>query len=93
VNSLVFKASGDVVNQEDLFDALKNGDILAAGLDVTSPEPLPKDHKLLTLENCLILPHLGSATRKCRDDMAMLTVQNIISCLEGKGVVKGVSFE
>ena len=77
---------GDCVNQDDLYDILKNGDILAAGLDVTTPEPISKDHKLLTLDNCLILPHLGSATKNCRDDMGILAAQNIISFFEGKKI-------
>jgi phosphoglycerate dehydrogenase-like enzyme len=50
---------GAVVDQDALYDALKNGTIWAAGLDVTSPEPLPTNHKLLTLNNCVILPHIG----------------------------------
>lgn len=43
---------GSVVNQEDLYEALSSGQIAAAGLDVTTPEPLPTDHPLLTLKNC-----------------------------------------
>ena len=43
---------GAVVNQEDLYEALAAGQIAAAGLDVTTPEPLPTDHPLLTLKNC-----------------------------------------
>ncbi|XP_010003838.1 PREDICTED: glyoxylate reductase/hydroxypyruvate reductase [Chaetura pelagica] len=59
---------GAVVNQEDLYDALANGQIAAAGLDVTTPEPLPTNHPLLSLKNCVILPHIGSDTalRKSR---------------------------
>jgi len=45
-------ARGAVVNQEDLYDALTHGQIAAAGLDVTTPEPLPTDHPLLSLKNC-----------------------------------------
>lgn len=45
-------ARGAVVNQEDLYDALASGQIAAAGLDVTTPEPLPTDHPLLSLKNC-----------------------------------------
>lgn len=43
---------GAVVNQEDLYEALTTGQIAAAGLDVTTPEPLPTNHPLLTLKNC-----------------------------------------
>lgn len=48
---VLFFIISDLVDQEALYNALKNNDIYAAGLDVTSPEPLPKDHKLLTLPN------------------------------------------
>ena len=50
---------GGVVDQDALYDALQSKTIWAAGLDVTTPEPLPTDHKLLTLSNCVILPHVG----------------------------------
>jgi glyoxylate/hydroxypyruvate reductase len=75
---------GDVVNQDDLYDALKNGTIYAAGRDVTTPEPLPTSHKLLTLPNCTILPHIGSATEVCRNNMAELAIRNLFSGLENK---------
>ncbi len=75
---------GGLVNQEDLYEALKNGDIRAAGLDVTVPEPLPVDHPLLTLPNCVIVPHIGSATNETRQRMSELTAQNIMAALNGK---------
>ncbi|XP_033228469.1 glyoxylate reductase/hydroxypyruvate reductase-like isoform X2 [Belonocnema kinseyi] len=75
---------GKVVKTNDLVKALKNNTIFAAGLDVTDPEPLPIDHELLKLTNAVILPHLGSATVKTREDMAMIAAQNIINGLEGK---------
>jgi len=61
-----------------LVDALKNGDIRAAGLDVTDPEPIHKDHELCNLENCIIVPHIGTATRECRHRMAEIAAQNIL---------------
>ncbi len=51
---------GMVVNQDDLYDALKENVILAAGLDVTTPLFLPADHKLLSLNNCFITPYIGN---------------------------------
>jgi len=75
---------GGLVNQTDLYQALKTGEILAAGLDVTSPEPLPTDSPLLTLDNCVILPHIGSATEKARAAMSELTARNILAVLQGK---------
>ncbi|XP_062404800.1 glyoxylate reductase/hydroxypyruvate reductase [Sardina pilchardus] len=74
---------GAVVNQEDLHEALSSGTIAAAGLDVTTPEPLPTDHPLLTLNNCVILPHIGSATYATRGIMAELTANNLLAGLTG----------
>ncbi|XP_030636833.1 glyoxylate reductase/hydroxypyruvate reductase [Chanos chanos] len=74
---------GAVVNQEDLFEALSTGQIAAAGLDVTTPEPLPVDHPLLTLKNCVVLPHIGSATYSTRGTMAELTATNLLAGLMG----------
>ena len=64
---------GGLVNQKDLYDALVSNQIAAAGLDVTSPEPLPTDSPLLTLTNCVVLPHIGSTTEKARGAMSALT--------------------
>jgi glyoxylate/hydroxypyruvate reductase len=75
---LINVARGDIVDQDALYDALKKNKIFAAGLDVMSPEPLPADHKLLTLENCTIIPHLGSATFITRSDMSLTAAMNIL---------------
>ncbi|KAL4641755.1 glyoxylate reductase/hydroxypyruvate reductase-like [Arapaima gigas] len=74
---------GAVVNQEDLYEALSSGQIAAAGLDVTTPEPLPTDHPLLKLKNCVILPHIGSATYSTRGIMAELSANNLLAGLTG----------
>uniref|UniRef100_A0A8C1R5V7 Glyoxylate reductase/hydroxypyruvate reductase n=1 Tax=Cyprinus carpio TaxID=7962 RepID=A0A8C1R5V7_CYPCA len=74
---------GAVVNQEDLFEALSSGQIAAAGLDVTTPEPLPTSHPLLTLKNCVVLPHIGSATYSTRGVMSALTANNLLAGLTG----------
>lgn len=81
---LVNVARGDIVDQEALFSALKNGKIFAAGLDVMSPEPLPANHPLLTLPNCIISPHLGANTEKTRDDMATIAAINVLAGLAGE---------
>ncbi|XP_038222429.1 glyoxylate reductase/hydroxypyruvate reductase-like [Zerene cesonia] len=81
---------GDLINQDDLYDALKNKQIYAAGLDVTTPEPLPKDNKLLTLPNCFILPHIGSATVRTRNDMAELAAKNVVNALYGRALISPV---
>jgi glyoxylate/hydroxypyruvate reductase len=63
------------------------GQIYAAALDVMTPEPLPIDHPLFQLENCAILPHIGSATYETRNEMASITVDNIYNALCGKEMI------
>ena len=75
---------GGVVDSDALYDALKSGQLAYAALDVTDPEPLPGDHKLLTLNNITITPHIASYTNETRDAMAMLTVDNILAALQGQ---------
>ncbi|KAJ2940414.1 hypothetical protein O0L34_g94 [Tuta absoluta] len=75
---------GGTVDQGALIEALKNNTIRAAGLDVTTPEPLPLDSPLFKLSNCVILPHIGSATIEARNVMSELTAQNILAALKCK---------
>lgn len=93
-NTAVFVNSsrGAVVNQEDLYKALSSGEIAAAGLDVTSPEPLPTDHPLLTLKNCVVLPHIGSATYSTRGVMGALSAQNLLAGLQGTDMPSELTF-
>jgi glyoxylate reductase len=79
---LVNASRGPVVDPDDLYDALKNGVIAGAALDVTEPEPIPAEHKLLTLPNCLIVPHIGSGSVRTRADMARLAAENVLAGLE-----------
>jgi glyoxylate reductase len=79
---LVNASRGPVVDSDDLYDALKNGVIAAAGLDVTEPEPLPADHKLLTLPNCLIVPHIASGSVATRGKMADVAARNLLAGLK-----------
>jgi phosphoglycerate dehydrogenase-like enzyme len=58
--------------------------IAAAGLDVTTPEPLPPDHPLLRLPNCVVLPHIGSATIATREKMALMAAENLIAGVRGE---------
>ena len=81
---LVNTSRGPVVDSEALYAALKSNQIFAAGLDVTEPEPLPPDHPLLQLPNCIVIPHLGSASKQTRDQMAFLAAQNLIAGLKGE---------
>lgn len=75
---------GKVVDTMALYEALKEGKIAAAALDVVDPEPLPGDHPLLTLDNITITPHIGTSTIETRDAMAVLTAQNILAGLAGE---------
>ncbi|XP_052743455.1 glyoxylate reductase/hydroxypyruvate reductase-like [Bicyclus anynana] len=81
---LVNIGRGGLIDQKALYDALKDGQIFSAGLDVTSPEPLPKDDPLISLPNCFIIPHLGSATVETRNAMACIAANNILLALDGK---------
>uniref|UniRef100_F6RRF5 Glyoxylate reductase/hydroxypyruvate reductase n=1 Tax=Xenopus tropicalis TaxID=8364 RepID=F6RRF5_XENTR len=79
---------GAVVNQEDLYHALASGQIASAGLDVTVPEPLPTNHPLFKLKNCVILPHIASATVETRNAMAALAAHNLLAGLKGEAMPK-----
>lgn len=81
---LINMARGQVVDTQALLHALREKKIRAAGLDVTHPEPLPPDHPLYELDNCLITPHIGSATHNTRQKMAHLACDNLIAGLEGR---------
>ncbi|EFA07810.1 C-terminal-binding protein-like Protein [Tribolium castaneum] len=74
---------GAVVDQDALVRALQSGEIWGAGLDVMTPEPLPLDDPLFGLKNCVILPHIGSACIETRNQMAVLTANNILEALRG----------
>ncbi|MBI3962871.1 MAG: D-glycerate dehydrogenase [Deinococcus sp.] len=81
---LVNTSRGPVVKLDALYQALKNGTIFAAGLDVTDPEPLPANHPLLTLDNCIIVPHIASASVQTRNKMALLAASNLLAGLKGE---------
>ena len=87
---LINLARGGVVDHDALCDALRNGWIAAAALDVTEPEPLPRDHPLLSMDNLVIAPHLGSATTRTRHAMARLTVDNLKAGLAGRPLTSRV---
>ncbi|KAJ2158612.1 hypothetical protein GGF46_003647 [Coemansia sp. RSA 552] len=76
---LVNTARGAIVNQDALLAALGQEKIAAAGLDVTVPEPLPKDHPLVRHPRCVVLPHIGSATEETRNAMANLAIDNALA--------------
>jgi glyoxylate reductase len=89
--ALINVARGAVVDTEALSEALANRTIWAAGLDVTDPEPLPRDHPLLKLDNVTIAPHLGSATEQTRQRMAQMSIDNLLAGLAGKPLLHQVN--
>ncbi|MEX2132775.1 MAG: D-glycerate dehydrogenase [Acidimicrobiia bacterium] len=81
--TLVNVARGPIVDSTALVNALETREIFGAGLDVTDPEPLPADHPLVALPNCLVVPHIASASTRTRHRMAERTVDNLIAALTG----------
>jgi glyoxylate reductase len=81
---LINVSRGAVVDTEALTEALSARTIYAAALDVTDPEPLPRDHPLLRLDNVIITPHLGSATEQTRQRMAEVSIDNLLAGLAGR---------
>jgi glyoxylate reductase len=76
-------ARGPVVDHGALHAALSQNRIAAAAMDVTDPEPLPRDHPLLKLPNLIITPHLGSASNRTRRRMAEMAIENLHAGLAG----------
>jgi len=84
-NAIIINAArGPVINTDALLQALQTNQILAAGLDVTDPEPLPPDHPLYQLPNCFITPHIGSATVNTRRVMAGIAIRNLEAGIQGR---------
>jgi glyoxylate reductase len=81
---LVNTSRGPVVDSMALVDALRDGVIAAAALDVTDPEPLPADHPLVGLDNCLVVPHIASASRATRGRMAAMAAANLLAGVRGQ---------
>ncbi|MFQ7107771.1 MAG: phosphoglycerate dehydrogenase [Neglectibacter timonensis] len=78
---LVNTARGGIVDEEALYEALKNGEIRGAGLDATMAEP-PYESRLCTLPNCILTPHAGAATKEASSKMSLMAAQNVLDVLQ-----------
>jgi glyoxylate reductase len=93
-NAIVVNAArGPVIDPKALYTALSTGKIAGAGLDVTEPEPIPNDDPLLTVENCVIVPHIASASRHTRREMSRIAATNLLNGLRGERLLTCVNPE
>ena len=83
---IINTSRGQIINEKDLIEALKDEKIAGAGLDVYDKEPLPQDHKLRFLPNALLLPHIGYVTAENYSKFYLQMVENLIACLENKPI-------
>ncbi len=90
---LVNAARGPVVDPKALYRALNEGKIAGAALDVTEPEPIPMDDPLLTLDNCLIVPHIASASVATRREMSRIAATNLLRGMKGEHLLTCVNPE
>lgn len=90
---LVNTARGGIIQTGALLQALKTNEIAFAALDVTDPEPLPAEHPLLDLPNCIVVPHTGSATHTTRRRMGEIAAENLLRGLRGEHLLHCVNPE
>mgnify|MGYP005852037275 CR=1 FL=1 len=81
---LINNSRGPVVDEKALYEALKEGKIAGAGLDVFEQEPTPVDNPLLKLDNVVVAPHISSASHETRSKMAEMVAENLVAFFEGK---------
>jgi glyoxylate reductase len=90
---LINTARGPVVDEAALYEALKNGIIAGAGLDVFHQEPVNMDNPLLTLDNVVVAPHMGSASVETRTEMSVMNAKDILAVLAGQAPINLVNPE
>ena len=83
---LINNSRGGLVNEKDLADALDNGKVAAAAVDVVSTEPIKEDNPLLKAKNCIITPHISWATKEARERIMGTTAENVKSVIDGKPI-------
>tara|TARA_B100001093_G_scaffold507358_1_gene567769 strand:+ start:2218 stop:3165 length:948 start_codon:yes stop_codon:yes gene_type:complete len=83
---IINTSRGQIINEKDLIEALKDEKIAGAGLDVYDKEPLPQDHKLRFLPNALLLPHIGYVTAENYSKFYLQMVENLIACSNNKPI-------
>ena len=83
---LINVSRGPVVDPTALYEALRDGRIARAALDVTAPEPIAPDDPLLTLDNLVITPHIGSAALPTRLNTMKLAARNLVAGLRGEAM-------
>ncbi len=81
---------GQTIDEQALISALQNKEIRGAGLDVFTKEPVEPENPLLQMNNVVVTPHIGSATERTREDMAMRAVQNLVAVVTGKDPIDRV---
>ena len=87
---LVNAARGGVIDHDALLETMRAGKLHCAALDVTEPEPLPRNHPLLELDNIIVIPHLGSATEQTRQAMSSRSVENLLAGLAGEELLSRI---
>ena len=88
---LINTARGELIVEDDLLKVLEENHLHGVGLDVTSPEPMDHNHPLLKKDNCIVLPHIGSATFLAREAMGHICVDNILAAINNKSIPQKVN--
>lgn len=83
---LINNSRGQLVVEQDLYEALESGKIAAAAVDVVSTEPIKADNPLLKAKNCIITPHISWATKEARERIMNTTAENIKSVIDGNPI-------